>query len=311
MVARSEKSLESQQLMLHFKNILRKVFLEDWLMKLVALVITFALWVGVTGLSQPTTQRMSGIPLNIRISNDIGVTNAPTQEVDIIVSGDKRKIDQINKNELTMSLDLTGLPAGDRLVRLTPDNVSLALPNGIRLDEIQPASVLVRLEAIEEREVPINVLTDGAVSDGMEVYGPATVNPAKVRVRGPSNLIRSLASVTTDKIDLTNRNADFTAKQISVNVSNPKIALLESLVDVSFRIGEKRIEKSFSVPVKDDPKRKVNVVLYGGKSLFDNVKPEDLAVDMVRDGAGVERPTVTLPSQLVDRVEIRRPRTDR
>lgn len=311
MVSNAEKLVEGQQIRLYFKSILRKVFLEDWLMKLVALVITFALWMGVTGLSQPTTQRMGGIPLNIRISNDIGVTNAPTQEVDILISGDKRKIDQINKNELTMSLDLTGLPPGDRLVRLTPDNVSLALPNGVKLDEIQPASVLVKLEAIEEREVPVNVLTEGTVSDGMEVYGPPAVNPAKVRARGPANLIRSLASVTTDKIDLTNRNADFTARQVAVNVSNPKATLLESFVDVTIRIGEKRIEKAYSVPVAGDPKRKINVVLYGGRSLFDNVLPEDITVTMQKDAAGVERPAVTLPPQLVDRVEIRRPRADR
>lgn len=311
MASRAEKFFEGPQLKLYFKNILRKVFLEDWLMKLVALVITFALWVGVTGLSQPTTERRSGIPLNIRISNDIGVTNDPTKEVDIIISGDKRKIDTIDTKSLAMSLDLSGLPPGDRLVRLTPENVSLALPNGVKLDEVQPASVLVKLEAIEEREVPVNVLTEGTVSDGMEVYGTPAVEPGNVGVRGPANVVRSLASVTTDKIDLTNRNADFTARQIAVNVSNPKVTLPRPFVDVAFRIGEKRIEKTFSIPVAGDAKRKVNVVLYGGKSLFDNLKAEDITVSIAKDGTGAERPTVTLPSPLVGQLEIRRPRSDR
>lgn len=308
MASNAGKIIESRQLRLHFKNILRKVFLEDWVMKLVALVITFALWMGVTGLSQPTTQRMSGIPLNIRLSNDIGVTNAPTQEVDIVIRGDKRKIDQINKNELTMSVDLTGLPPGDRLVRLAPDNVSLALPNGVKLDEIQPASVLVKLEAIEEREIPVNVLTEGSVSDGTEVYGPPAVVPAKVRVRGPANLVRSLASVTTDKVDLTNRNDDFTARQVPVNIAGKNVALLESFVDVTFRIGEKRIERTFGIPLPGDGKRKVNVVLYGGKSAFDELKPEDIGVEMTKDGSGAEKPVVTLPPRFADRIEIRRPK---
>ncbi|MGD9560686.1 MAG: YbbR-like domain-containing protein [Pyrinomonadaceae bacterium] len=308
MASKGEKLTDGAQLSLHFKNILRKIFLEDWAMKLAALVITFALWMGVTGLSQPTTQRMSGIPLNIRLSNDIGVTNSPAQEVDIIISGDKRKIDQINKYELTMSLDLTGVEPGDRLVRLTPDIVSLALPNGIRLDEIQPPSILVKLEAIEQREVPVNVLTEGSVGEEMEIYGTPTVTPDKVLVRGPANLVRSLTSVSTEKIDLSNRNADFTVRQVPVNVSNPKITPLGALVDVSFRIGEKRIEKSFSVPVKDDPKRKVNVVLYGGKSLFEGIKADDITVEIVQDSAGKGTPTVTLPSSIAGRVEIRRPK---
>ena len=97
-------SVERQQYTLYFKNILRKVFLEDWMMKLAALAITLALWVGVTGLSKPTQQRMSGIPLTLRFSNNIEVTNSPIQEVDIVISGDKRKIDQINKNDLLVSL---------------------------------------------------------------------------------------------------------------------------------------------------------------------------------------------------------------
>ncbi len=311
MASNAENLTDGRQLKVYVKNILRKVFLEDWVMKLVALVITFALWMGVTGLSQPTTLRMSGIPLNIRISNDIGVTNDPPDQVNILVRGDKRKLDQLDTKSLTMSLDLTEVPPGDRLVRLTPDNVSLTLPNGIKLDEIDPASVLVKLEAIEERDVPVNVLTEGAVPEGAEVYGTPTVVPPTVRVRGPANVVRSLASATTDKIDLTNRNADFSAGQVAVNVSNPKVTVPRPFVDVTFRIGEKRIERSFSVPVEADPKRRVNVLLYGPRSLLDGLKPEDLTVQIIKDPSGTERPTVTLPSGLVDRVEVRRPRPSR
>lgn len=296
--------------MLYLKNILRKVFLEDWLMKLVALVITFALWVGVTGLSQPTIQRMSGIPLTLRLGNNVEVTNAPIQEVDIVISGDKRKIDQINKNDLIVSVDLTEVQPGDRVIQLTPAAVSLALPNGIKLDEIQPRQLAVKLEPVEIREVPVTVTTEGQVAEGFEVYGQ-TISPEKVRVRGPANLMRSLASVSTDKIDLTNRSGDFSVRQVAVNVSNPKATLLENLVDVTFRIGEKRIEKSFSVPVAGDARRRVNVVLYGGRSVFEGVTPEDITVEMTKDANGVERPTVTLPSQLAGQVEIRRPRADR
>ena len=129
MPSSADNYVEKQQYKLYFKNILRKVFLEDWLMKLVALVITFALWIGVTGLSKPTQQRMSGIPLTLRFSNNTEVTNSPNQEVDIVISGDKRKIDQINKNDLIISLDLTDVQPGDRVIQLTPDNVSSLAPD--------------------------------------------------------------------------------------------------------------------------------------------------------------------------------------
>lgn len=309
MVTNSENLVNKRQLKLYVKNILRKVFLEDWLMKLVALVITFALWVGVTGLSKPTVQRMNGIPLMLRFGSNVDAATT-TQEIDIIISGDKRKIDQVNRNELVVSLDLSEIQPGDRVIQLNPDTVSIPLPNGIKLDEIQPRQIAVKLEPVEIKEVTVNAVTDGQLAEGFEVYSQ-TANPQKIRVRGPATLMRALSSVTTDKIDLTNKNSDFTARQVAVNVSNPKAVLLETLVDVSFRIGEKRVERSYSVPVGGDGKRKINVLLFGGKSLLDAIKPEDITVELIKDAAGNEKPTVTLPSSAGDSVEIRRPKPDR
>src|SRR5688572_18902386 len=272
MASNAENLFESQQLKLYLKNILKKVFLEDWPMKLAALVITFALWVGVTGLSQPTIQRMNGIPLTLRFSDNVDATST-ADEIDIVISGDKRKIDQLNRNDLVVSLDLTNVQPGNQVVQLTPGRVSIMLPTGIKLDEIIPRQIPVKIETVEVREVTVSPVTTGQPADGFEVYGN-TIEPAKIHVRGPSNLVRSLAMVTTDKIDLSNKNSDFTARQVPISISNPeKVRTLETLVDVTFRIGERRVEQSLSVPVKNDAKRKVNVVLFGGRSLFDNLKP--------------------------------------
>ena len=297
---------DNHQFVLYLKNILRKVFLEDWMMKLAALLITFALWVGVTGLSQPTVQRMNGIPLTLRFSDVVDATST-ADEIDIVISGDKRKIDQLNRNDLVVSLDLTNVQPGNQVVQLTPSTVSLSLPTGIKLDEIIPRQIPVKIETVEVKEVSISPVTTGQPAEGFEVYGN-TIEPAKIHVRGPSNLVRSLAMVTTDKIDVSNRNADFTARQVPIIISNPeKVRTLETLVDVTFRIGEKRVERTFSVPTRNDPKRKVNVVLFGGRSLFDNIKPEDISVDVTRDASGKESFDVDLPQSLTDRVEIRRP----
>lgn len=301
----AENYIERQHYKLYVKNILRKVFLEDWLMKLVALVITFALWVGVTGLSKPRQERMSGIPLTLRLSNNVLVTNSPIQEVDIVISGDERKINQINKNNLIVSLDLTDVQPGDRVVQLTPEIVSVDLPTGIKLDEIQPRRIAVKLEAVEEKEITVNTATEGEVADGLEIYNQ-TITPQKIRVRGPVSIIKSLASVMTDKIDLAGKGADFTARQVSVNVSNPKATLLDTVVDVTFRIGEKRVEKTFAVG--NDAKKKTTVVLFGGNSLFDGVKASDLRIEIVKNAAGEDTPQVVLPTSLQDRVEVRKPK---
>ncbi|HEX3102437.1 MAG TPA: hypothetical protein VHQ01_11620, partial [Pyrinomonadaceae bacterium] len=59
---------------LFFKHIARKIFLEDWALKLTALAITLALWFGVTGLSTPQDRNFT-IPLNLTIANNAEITN--------------------------------------------------------------------------------------------------------------------------------------------------------------------------------------------------------------------------------------------
>lgn len=287
-----------------FKQILRKVFLEDWLVKLVALAVTFALWLGVTGLSTPTTTRLTAVPLTLRFSSNTEVTNSPVQEVDIVITGDKRRVNQINKNDLIVSVDLTDVAPGDRVIQLTPETVSLALPTGVKLDEIQPNRIVVKLEPVEEKDVEVNVETDGEAGDGFEVYS-TTAMPVRVRVRRPGSFIKTLVSVPTEKIDISGRTEDITVRQIPLLVANPKAAALETSVDVTIRIGEKRMERLFLVPLDDGSGKRVTVVLFGPRSLLIGTSPSDLKFEpstVTGDGA---TPKLILPDTLEGSVEIR------
>ena len=67
----TEQFTEKDQRQLFLRRLFRRVFLEDWLLKLIALAITLALWLGVTGLRAPTTVRLKNIALNPQISSDM------------------------------------------------------------------------------------------------------------------------------------------------------------------------------------------------------------------------------------------------
>jgi len=284
------------------KHILRKIFLEDWGMKLIALVITLGLWFGVTGLSTPTTKRFT-VPLVPNISNSAEITSALIQDVDIIISGDKRKIDQINRADLSATLDLTDVAPGDRVVSLSPDNVSVPLPQGIKLIEVQPGRIAVKLEAVGEKEIEVQAAVEGTPAKGLEVYN-TSVLPPRIGVRGPESFLETLDFVETDKIDISGQEGDFTARQIPVRVSNPKAAVLNTVVDVFFRIGEKRVERPFKVPVMNDSKE-ASFMVYGPKTMLQKTRPDEIKVEMVLGERGEEEPQVTLPSNLRDSSQIR------
>lgn len=296
---------EIEHRQLFFRRLFRRVFLEDWLLKLVALAITLALWLGVTGLRTPTTVRLKNVALNPRVSSDMEITNSPIQEVDLVVTGDKRRIDRLNSHDLVVSVDLTDIKPGDRVVQLLPENVNVELPSGIKLDEIQPNKIAIRLERVEEREVPVKPETEGMLPEGYEIYSQ-TVVPDRVRVRGAESAVKTLDSISTEKINLENRKGDFTAQQIGLNVSNPNVTVLDGIVDVFFRIGEKRGERTFVLPVNvDDHQKRATVTLYGPRSLLDNLNFENLRVDVTRNETGDLVPHLVLPGELQNKLEVR------
>lgn len=285
-------------------RLFRRIFLEDWLIKLLALAITLGLWLGVTGLRAPITTRLNNVSLKLRVSNDIEITNSPVQEVDLVITGDKRKIDQIKQNDLIVSVDLADVTTGDRTVQVTPENVNVELPTGIKLDEIQPNKVFVKLERVEEREIPVKAEIEGDLGENFEIYDE-TVTPQKVRIRAPESYIKSLTYVPTEKISIENRREDFTARQIALNIVNPKATLLDATVDVNFRIGEKRIEKNFLIPVESDHRRGAAlVVLYGARSILNNLKPEQMQVEITKSDTGEDVPNIILPPEIQNDVEI-------
>ena len=295
------------------RRLLRRVFIEDWLIKLVALMITLALWLGVSGLRAPITTRLNNIVLQPRISNSLEIINSPVTEVALVVTGDRRKIDQIKPENLIVSLDLTSVLPGDRIVQLTPENVNVELPTGVRLDEIQPNKIAVQLETVTEREIPVKAEIEGSTSENVEIYGE-TIVPPRVRVRGPSSYIKSLEFVPTEPINLENRNSDFAERQVPLNLSNPKATVLDAAVDVFFRIGEKRVERLFIVPVNVNSEtesanpnagKKATVLLFAARSILENLRVENLRVEIIKNEAGEESPQLILPVELQGKIEIR------
>src|SRR5690606_17450520 len=269
-----------------------------------ALAITLALWLGVTGLSTPTTERITGVPLTLRFSNNAEVTNSPIKEVDIFITGDKRRIENINKRELAISVDLTDVAPGDRVVSLTPENISIDLPTGVKIDEIQPNKMVVKLEQIEERQIEIRPETSGELPEGYEIYG-VTASPASVNVRGPESFVNALNFISTEKIDVTGRASSFVARQISLNPSNQKVTPLEAVVDVAVRIGEQRVERTIRAQVMDFSNRTATVTLYGPKTVLQNLDPKTVYVEITKTADGTEQPKLTLPEDIKELLQVR------
>ncbi|HEY2865917.1 MAG TPA: CdaR family protein [Pyrinomonadaceae bacterium] len=283
------------------KHILRKLFLEDWLLKLSALVITFALWFGVSYSNKKGTATMPA-QLKFRVSDTSVLTNAGVQEVSIRVSGDDQKIDQLFGSDRRITADLTDLEPGDRVIQLTPNNVTVDLPMGVKLEDIQPSRIAVRLEQVQVKDLPVKAETVGQPASGFEIYN-TTVTPARVTIRGPESYVATLDFVPTGTVDVTGAKDDMTFRQVPVSLPNTNAAVFNTVVDVAVRIGEKRVERTLALTTASG--KRVTAVLYGPRSLMSKVKPIDLKVDISKLDTGEETPHLTLPDSLQGSVEIR------
>lgn len=288
------------------KHILRKAFLEDWALKLTALGITLALWLGVTGLSTPATRRIT-VPLYLYVASNAQVVNQPPQEVEVELSGDKRKVEQLNRGELVASVDLSDTPAGERVVSLSPQNVYMELPQGVKLIDVAPSRIAVTIEKVEEREVEVRVETTGTPAAGYEVYS-TTALPPRIRVRGPESIVRMVEYVKTEKISIAGKTDDLTVRQVPVAASDPKAAVLNTFVDVVYKIGERRIDRPVTVPMPGVAGKTVSFILYGPRSVVNRIAAGDIRVEMSLNSDGEETPSVILPEDVRSSVEVRRVR---
>lgn len=293
---------ESKKLFLG--HIVRKIFFEDWGLKLVALLITFTLWFGVTGLSEPTTKRLR-VPLNLSVAADAQIVNSPQQDVEIEISGDKRTIDQIKSSDLTATVDLSAMDAGNWVVSLSPETTSVApLPARISVTDVAPGRIAVNLERVEEKEVDVSAETIGEPAAGFEVYA-TTILPPKVRVRGPASVIRELEGVRTDRISLAGKKEDFTARQVTIMAADPPASVLNTVVDVFFRIGERRSSSTYTVPVPGPGGREITFTLYGPRTAVTRLRVDAVRAEIVLDETGRETPRIVLPPEMQGLVEIR------
>jgi YbbR domain-containing protein len=298
--------IEKEQRKLLLRRVFTRVFLDDWLMKLVALVITLTLWLGVTGLQAPTTTRLRGVTLNLLIANDLEITNSPVTEVDLVIRGLKQRVDQILPRDVAVTLDLSDIGKGDRTVQITPQNIKVDLPNGVEVVEVQPNKIAIKLEEVQEIEVPIRVETEGAPAPGYELYS-TRVTPDTVRVRGPESFVKALTFVTTDKVDLNRATNDFSVQQIPLTVVNPKITLVSAATaNVAVHVGRKRIERLIVVPYETVTRRgRASITLFGPSDVLEKLAPGDITIVQESDEDGRSQLRVILPPDLEGDVEVR------
>lgn len=261
------------------EKFLRKVFVEDWSLKLLSLAIAVVLWLAVTTQNEPVTTHVN-VQLNFLRPQSLEISNDPPKSVDVTLTGSRNKLDSLSALDLVATIDITDQRAGERVLRLS-EKAQLSLPQGVRIDGFLPGAVTVRLEPIIEKQLEITTKLDGEPAQGYEVYS-TRVDPRLVTVRGPASHVNAVGSAPTETVWLAGQKESFTATNIAIDIPDPKVHMLDSDVDVHIEIGEKRAEKTFADVTITTPAnvsiqpRVASITLIGPQRLLEGLKKDEI-----------------------------------
>jgi len=295
---------EPQAVPTRVEKLLRRIFLEDWSLKLLSLAIAIVLWLLVTGQNEPVTAHLN-VQLNFIRPPALEISNDPPRTVDVILTGSRNKLDDLTSLDLVATVDIADQRAGERVLRLA-DRAQISLPQGIKVDGYQPSAIPISLEEIIERQVPVEPKLEGKPTDGFEVYG-VSPNKGSVSVRGPASRVNALQKVFTEGIWVAGHKESFTASNVAIDVPDPKVDLREPVVNVNVEIGECRIEKTFaSVSVSAVDGGKVQpaitmVTVLGVASLVNSLKSEEVKIVLDND----LKPQLQVPDALKGKVTLK------
>ena len=301
---------EPQAVPTRVEKLLRRIFLEDWSLKLLSLAIAIVLWLLVTGQNEPVTAHLN-VQLNFIRPQSLEISNDPPRTVDVMLTGSRNKLDDLTSLDLVATVDISDQRAGARVLRLA-DRAQISLPQGIKVDGYQPSAIPIRLEEIVDRQVPVEPKIEGGLENGFEVYG---VYPSKgsVTVRGPESRVNALQKVFTEGIWLAGHKESFTASNVSIDVPDPKVDLRDTVVNVNVEIGERRIEKAFSgVSVSTIDGGKVQpatttVTVLGAASLINSLKAEEVKIVLDND----LKPQLQVPDALKGKIKLKSVQTSK
>jgi YbbR domain-containing protein len=288
---------------------LRALFLEDWTLKALALLITLGLWYAVTTQRAPATKRLHDVPLEFLLPDNVDIGNDPLDKVDVMLEGSQDKLAVLTSRDLVAQVDVTSLQPGDRNPRLTEKNVLMELPEGVRILEITPRSLTLHLETVVEREVPVEARFEGEPPPGF-ARGAAQVTPERIRVRGPQSHVAAVERAFTETISLAGRREPLALPQVAVDIPDHKVVPLDATVSVRVEIGEEQKEQRFTnVAVRPESGSAVSpdtasVTLRGPRSVVEALRPEDVRLVVAPGEDGKPAARLALPPSAQGRVEL-------
>ncbi len=179
---------------------LRRIFLENWPIKLASLVLAVSLWFYVT--SKGKSELSLTVPLELRnVPQGMAVVGDVPAVIEVRLQGQERALRDISSfKKVVGTVDLSRTREGTNRIHLTPDDIRR--PAGVAVTYLAPMEIEVRLERLLQKTFRLKAILQGRPAPGYRLAG-VTVTPARITLEGPAGVMQQFTALQTMPIDIT------------------------------------------------------------------------------------------------------------
>lgn len=203
--------------------------------KLLSLAIALAVWFALSGeRRERISERSYHIPLSIvNIPRRSLIASSLPASVEVRLRGPFTALRQLEPDKLEAVLDLKDAQPGDRVYRLTQEDVNV--PPDVEVISLAPQEVRFVLDTVEEKQLPVVPAVTGQPAPGTRV-AEVRAEPAVARLAGPAGALAKMSSVATVPISVAGRASSFSTPA-AVLATGPGLRVrAEQLVTVTVLI---------------------------------------------------------------------------
>lgn len=191
----------------------------NWELKLLSVVIAFALWLVVVG-GGKSQLAVAAVVEYTGLDADLVLVGRPRDTVEVELEAARWAVARLTPGAVRVRINLSGTREGENVLALSPDLVQG--PPGVAVRRVTPALLQVRLAGAVAKTLRVVAQLRGAPAPDHAVLR-ATVEPTTVQVKGPRSTIEGRTTVETAPVDIAGRNETVTQ---SVGLALPESVYL-------------------------------------------------------------------------------------
>jgi YbbR domain-containing protein len=214
----------------------RRIFLENWTIKLASLMLAVTLWFYVT--SRGKTEMSLTVPLELRnVPQDMAVVGDVPGSLEVRLQGQERALRDIaSEKKVVCTVDLARGKVGENIIHLSPDDIRK--PSGVLVTHLAPFEITVKLDRLIRKSLRLKPVLTGRPAPGFRVANVA-VSPLRVTLEGPAETIGQFTELQTLPIDVSGMR-EKTTMEPRIDFQGKPVKALEQDIGITITFHKER-----------------------------------------------------------------------